>query len=97
MVFSMPNGRFVNSEVTKNYRKYGYRVSDDDMVTYKHEAVLELIAKSSDAVLVTSLAEFRAHGGGELFFPFDGHLTPEGSRLVAEILSKAVLSQPSIH
>lgn len=96
IVFSMPNGRFVSSEVTKNYRKYGFRITDDDLVTYKHEAVLEQIAKSSEALFIPSLAEFREHRGAELFFPFDGHPTPEGSRLAAKILSKALLSQPSI-
>lgn len=96
IVFSMPNGQFVNSEVTKNYRKYGSKVTEDNLVTYKHETMLEQIAKSSDALFIPSLAEFRGYRGGELFFPFDGHPTPEGSGLLANIIAKTLVSQTSI-
>lgn len=96
VIFSMPNGAFVNGASTKNLRKYGIRIADDDLVTYEPETILARIAKSSDSLLVPSIAKFRHHRGAELFFPLDGHLTPEGSRLVAAILSSALLRQRGI-
>jgi hypothetical protein len=90
----MPNGAFVNSAVTANYRKYGMSVTDVDLVTREPEAILQQMARNSDALFVPSLSEFREHRGTELFFPLDGHLTPEGSRLVANIIGNALLGRP---
>jgi hypothetical protein len=94
IIFGMPNGAFVNSAVTANYRKYGMSVTDVDLVTREPEAILQQMARNSDALFVPSLSEFREHRGTELFFPLDGHLTPEGSRLVANIIGNALLGRP---
>lgn len=96
VIFSMPDGTFVNSEHTKNYRKYGHNIPEAHLFSYKPETVLAEIGRDSDALFVPSLTEFRRHKGAELFFPLDGHLTPEGSRLVADIISKALLDQAGI-
>jgi len=97
IIFSMPSGTYVNSEATNNYRKYGFKIPEDSIVTYKPEILLEKIAKNTGSIFVSSLTEFRGHKGAELFFPLDGHLSSEGSVLVANIISKALLNQADIH
>jgi lysophospholipase L1-like esterase len=95
-ILSLPDGALVNSASTKNLREYGMKIADDDLVTREPETVLEQMAKKSDALFIPALAEFRQHRGAELFFPLDGHPTPEGSRLVANMVGKALLNQPTM-
>ena len=96
-IFSMPDGESVNSKVTKNYRKYGFKISESNLVDYKSEIILAKMAKNCGAIFIPSLTDFRQHRGAELFFPLDGHLTPDGSELVANILSNALLNQAHTH
>ena len=93
IIFSMPWGGYVNGKIVANYRKYGFNIPENTLVSYKPEIFLEKLAKTSDALFVPSLTVFREHKGAELFFPLDGHPSPEGSRLIAHIISKALLNQ----
>jgi hypothetical protein len=43
-------------------------------------------ALGDDARVFDATAALVEHGGAALFFPFDGHLTADGNRVVAEAL-----------
>ncbi len=88
---ALANGAFVRSAVTESYKRYGLPVPDEDLVVLIPEDMIERRVSPSGATFVRSLARFRSYDGStELFFPLDGHPTPAGNALTAEILRPVI-------
>ncbi|TDJ23353.1 MAG: SGNH/GDSL hydrolase family protein [Gammaproteobacteria bacterium] len=85
ILFSMPTGYYVRSKVSQNYSKYGFQVSEENFTTFTPEFALEKMAKETRSEFVPSLQSFRSTGE-DYFYEYDGHLNPQGSVLVSNLL-----------
>lgn len=97
IIFSMPSGAFVRSKVTNNYRSYGIQIPEELLSTFKPEKILSEVAKESGAVFIPSLEQFRSFKGkDDLFFPYDGHLTPKGNAKVADLIASFIIDSHQV-
>ena len=87
IIFSMPNGAYVQSKISQNYRKYGFTVAESNFITLDPEIALEKMAVEIESEFIPSLRAFRSTGR-DYFFEYDGHLNAQGNQLVSTILTE---------
>lgn len=90
VIFSMPSGAYVRSAVYENYKKFGFSSTKEQLVDVKPETLLGSLSHRIGVDFIPSHPYFRSHDSafGELFFPYDGHLTREGNLLVANLVHR---------
>lgn len=94
VVFLMPSPAYVSSRANDNCRAYGFRLPADYAATSAPEDFTEqCLCAPLRLKCVSALQAFRSkHSEQEdLFFPLDGHPTPGGNRLAADVLTPVAL------
>ena len=91
IIFSMPTGYYVRSKISQNYARYGFQVSQENFTTFTPELALEKMARETNSEFVPSLQSFRSTGE-DYFYEYDGHLNPEGSLLVSNLLKEYLVT-----
>jgi hypothetical protein len=84
-LLSIPSGFYVKSMNFEILQKYGFLISDEDAETFLPEEILEKMSKEINVNFIKTLKSYREFGK-DPFFPYDGHLNIEGSKLMSKIV-----------
>jgi lysophospholipase L1-like esterase len=87
VVFSVPHGCYVTRDDYDNLRKIGFSVREDFVTSTAPDDVIRLACERAQLELRSVFADFRRAASAErLFFAWDGHFTPAGNRVFAELV-----------
>ncbi len=85
LVFSMPSGAYTSEENLKNYEAMGFKVDQSFLSSDAMDKAIAIAAERNGLEHFQFTETFRKRAQeSKLFFPYDGHITPEGQRLFAE-------------
>jgi hypothetical protein len=85
LLLSVPSGAFVKSKNFEIQKIYGFSLSNEDLETFLPEVILKKMSSEIDLNFIETLRLFRQFEE-DFFFPYDGHLNVEGSKLVSKIV-----------
>lgn len=92
-VVAIPDGPYVNESAWKNIQKVGFDATPEMLTSNAPDQVIQEACKLAGIhIFVVSKAFRDQRSRSDLFFPLDGHLTPEGHRLLAETLAPMLQS-----
>lgn len=80
-----PPGTWVNKKYHRFQQELGYQLNQE-ILSVQVDNELNQIQNRLGWEIVNLLSEFRKDGCGDCYFPYDGHLTAEGNRRVADLL-----------
>ncbi len=87
-----PTTKFSSSEVNKIYEQLGFTYSPDQLATDVPDEIALQACDRLDVPCVTVSNAFRSReSGAQLFYPLDGHLTPEGNDILGRLLLTSAL------
>ncbi len=91
LVVSIPMGCFVNMYAMDNYRRVGFRVEPGFLSTFVPDKAIRIVCERTGVPFLSITDEFRAHKDEpDLFFPMDCHPTPNGHKLMADLLTPTI-------
>ncbi len=87
-VVAIPDGPYVNEVAWHNIQKVGFDAVPDMLTSDAPDLVIKKASEMAGVPCFTVSEEFRKKKNADnLFFKLDGHLTPEGHKLLAETLA----------
>ncbi|MCA1901819.1 MAG: SGNH/GDSL hydrolase family protein [Candidatus Hydrogenedens sp.] len=88
IVISVPQGFYVNQHSLKTAERLHFKLSPEVLTSKNIDNHFQIACQELQLPLITLTDEFRAQkDNSTLFFPIDGHLTAEGHKFFADILS----------
>ncbi len=91
LILSIPNDIYVSPLNLRNREKMGYRINEKMLTTEAPDQAVRQAAGAVGLPVVAVTEQFRAKAVHlPLFFPYDGHFTPNGHYLFAEAVTPAV-------
>ncbi|MEZ5819234.1 MAG: SGNH/GDSL hydrolase family protein [Bradyrhizobium sp.] len=89
IVVSMPYAAYLDEEAQRILRTVGFDV-DFDLSVIDPVRAARTAAEEAGVSFVGVTDAFRANATAEMFIPFDGHYSPAGSRLFAELIAPRI-------
>ena len=94
MGLSVPLGVYTNHCAMANYRRIGYLVEDRLFTTDEPDEAIRLSCQAAGIPWFNVTQAFREHGDEtDLFYRLDGHFTPKGHALFADLITPIVAKQ----
>jgi len=94
LVLSMPNGAYTSPQNAENYKAMGFLVEDDFLSKNGMDLAIKTAAEKNGLQHFQFTEAFRREASqGELFFPFDGHITEKGHKLFANQVATVLKSR----
>jgi lysophospholipase L1-like esterase len=89
LVLALPHGCYVNQAALTGLRRCGYEAPETMLESDAPDEAIQAAAAAAGLPFVKTSAPFRARcDDATLYYPLDGHLTPQGHRLLAETLAR---------
>ena len=96
VVVSIPHGPYVNRRAFENIRRVGYATRDDMLTADAPDKTVQRACDKVGIKMFEVTEEFRTHIDEKgLYYEFDGHFTPAGHKLFAELLTPAFIKEIS--
>jgi hypothetical protein len=91
VVVAVPFGAYVARRNFEIRRKLGFQLDESALTSGEMDEAIRLAASQAGLVFISVTAQFRAtRPEPPLFFEFDGHLTAQGHRLLADSIAGAI-------
>jgi lysophospholipase L1-like esterase len=91
VVVAVPFGAYVAKRNFEIRRKLGFQLDESALTSGEMDEAIRLAASQAGLVFISVTAQFRAtRPEPPLFFEFDGHLTAQGHRLLADSIVGAI-------
>ncbi|HOV73671.1 MAG TPA: GDSL-type esterase/lipase family protein [Candidatus Hydrogenedentes bacterium] len=92
LVVSVPLGAYVNETALEGYRRLGYTCDSAMLASDAPDEAIRAACNRAEIPFATVTSAFREHRTeSDLYYALDGHFTPKGHRLFAELITPAVL------
>jgi len=91
LVVTVPLGAFANAHAVANYRRMGFQTEPGLLTTEAPDLAVAEACRLADLAFCSVTEDFRKRQDDSgLYFPLDGHFTPLGHKLFAELLTPAL-------
>jgi hypothetical protein len=96
ILLSMPNGSYANSATLEMKRRVGFVLPDSVIGSREPDAFTAAACREIGIDCLDYSDLFCAEGGrATLWYPVDGHLTPDGNRLLGDALASELTLRPA--